>query len=230
MVIWLQQHYLTLVTIFFLIVAGLLVSQVSWFFEISKSFDQHSVAEIAEHAGIWGPIAIISLMATAIVASPIPSAPIGLAAGALYGTTFGAVCIVIGAELGAMIAFFLARTLDRKILKSWFGERLSKGMLGSQNVIMTTVFFSRLIPFFSFDMISYAAGLSHLEFWRFALATFAGVVPVSIAISYFGNEVGTGDLRRATWAILGFGLITGLPILWLGYIRLLKIFGSQTNE
>ncbi len=36
-------------------------------------------------AGIWGPVVIVALMTVAVVASPIPSAPIALAAGADYG-------------------------------------------------------------------------------------------------------------------------------------------------
>ena len=39
--------------------------------------------------GMAGPLALIGLMVLAIVASPIPSGPIAVAAGALYGTLWG---------------------------------------------------------------------------------------------------------------------------------------------
>ena len=39
--------------------------------------------------GIIGPILIIGLMSIAIVLNPLPSAPIALAAGAVYGHTLG---------------------------------------------------------------------------------------------------------------------------------------------
>ncbi len=48
-------------------------------------------------AGGWGPVLIIALMAIAIVATPIPSAPIAVAAGAAYGHTQGTIYIVLGA-------------------------------------------------------------------------------------------------------------------------------------
>ena len=64
-------------------------------------------------AGIWGPILVVGLMTIAIVATPIPSAPIALAAGAAYGHTVGTVYIVLGAEFGALAAFVLARFLGR---------------------------------------------------------------------------------------------------------------------
>jgi uncharacterized membrane protein YdjX (TVP38/TMEM64 family) len=92
-------------------------------------------------------------------------------------------------------------------------------LLGSQTALTATVFASRLMPFVSFDMISYAAGLSRLHAWRFALATLAGIVPASFVLAHFGGEAVSGDFGRATWAVLGLGLVTGLPLLWLAMRR-----------
>jgi len=71
------------------------------------------------------------------------------------------------------------------------------------------------MPFVSFDMISYAAGLSRLHAWRFALATLAGIIPASFLLAHVGGEAVSGDLGRATWAVLGLGLVTGVPLLWV---------------
>ena len=121
--------------------------------------------------GPLGPLMIIVLLVAAIVLSPIPSAPIALAAGAAYGHGWGTVYVVIGAELGALIAFGIARLVGREALRRWFGPRIDMGLLGSQTALMTIVFASRLLPFVSFDLVSYAAGLTVLKSWRFALAT-----------------------------------------------------------
>ena len=51
-----------------------------------------------EASGLLGPVLVVGLMTVAIVASPIPSAPIALAAGAAYGHTFGTILVVLGAE------------------------------------------------------------------------------------------------------------------------------------
>ncbi|SFF23599.1 Uncharacterized membrane protein YdjX, TVP38/TMEM64 family, SNARE-associated domain [Sulfitobacter brevis] len=170
-------------------------------------------------AGIWGPVVIVTLMTVAVVASPIPSAPITLAAGAAYGHLWGTVQVVIGAELGALIAFGLARILGQDVLRRMLGDRVDAGLLGSQTALTITVFASRLMPFVSFDMISYAAGLSRLQAWRFALATLAGNIPASFLLAHFGGEAVSGDLGRATWAVPGLGLVTGLPLLWIATRR-----------
>jgi uncharacterized membrane protein YdjX (TVP38/TMEM64 family) len=185
------------------------------FTEIRNLLDSKTLKALVARAGFWGPVLIVTLMAVAIVASPIPSAPIALAAGAAYGHIWGTVLVVIGAELGALIAFGLARVLGHDALRRVFGTSIDAGLLGSQTALTTMVFVSRLMPFVSFDMNSYAAGLSRLHTWRFALATLAGIVPASFMLAHFGGEAVSGDLGRTTWAVLGLGLITGLPLLWV---------------
>ena len=59
-----------------------------------------------EKQGPIGPLLIVGLMIIAIIMSPIPSAPIALVSGALYGHTLGTIYIVIGSVLGASVAFF----------------------------------------------------------------------------------------------------------------------------
>ncbi|MFD1194740.1 TVP38/TMEM64 family protein [Seohaeicola saemankumensis] len=186
----------------------------SVFTEAPGLMDGESLKMLVVRAGIWGPVLIVTLMTVAIVASPIPSAPIALAAGAAYGHIWGTVLVVIGAELGALIAFGLARVLGRDVLRRMFGDKLDAGLLGSQTALTATVFASRLMPFVSFDMISYAAGLSRLHTWRFACATLAGIIPASFLLAHFGDEAASGDLGRASWAVLGLGLVTGVPLLW----------------
>jgi len=54
-------------------------------------------------------IPVAGLIALAIVFNPLPGAPIALGAGAIYGHTLGTVYVVAGAELGAILAFMIAR-------------------------------------------------------------------------------------------------------------------------
>lgn len=182
--------------------------------EVLRSvIDEGTVSRWIEGRGAFGPVLIIVLMMLAVVASPLPSAPIALAAGAAYGHFAGTLYVILGAELGALIAFALARGLGRDILKRWFGERLDAGLLGSQNALMLAVFTSRLLPFVSFDMISYAAGLSGLHAWRFALATLAGIVPASFVLAHLGGEAARGDWQGASWAAIGLAPATLVPMV-----------------
>lgn len=174
--------------------------------------DGHALRRYIMGLGMAGPIAVVALMTLAIVVSPIPSAPIALAAGALYGHAWGTTYIALGAELGALVAFGLARLLGRDALQRWFGDRLPNTRLGSQGTLMAIVFVSRLLPFISFDVVSYAAGFTTLSWWRFALATLAGIVPASYLLAHFGGEMATGELDRILYAVLALGLLTLAPL------------------
>lgn len=162
--------------------------------------------------GSFGPLAVIGLMAGAIVLSPIPSAPIALAAGAAFGHTWGTIYVLIGAEIGALIAFIIARLLGYEVLQRWFGDRLPLGLLGSQNTLMGIVFVTRLVPFLSFDLVSYAAGLTPLAAWRFAVATLAGIAPASFLLAHFGSEMASTDARRIAISVLALGGLTLIPV------------------
>lgn len=163
--------------------------------------------------GLWGPFAIVALMTLAILVSPLPSAPIAVAAGAAYGHVWGTVYVFVGAEAGAIAAFFLSRFLGYDVLHRWFGAQLSVGWLGSQNKLMGIVFISRLIPFISFDLVSYAAGLTVLSFWRFAVATALGIVPASFLLAHLGDEMATGETEKFMISIAAIGALTLLPIV-----------------
>lgn len=167
--------------------------------------------------GLWGPAALIVIMAVAIVVSPLPSAPIALAAGAAYGHFWGTIYVIAGAEIGALIAFGLAHILGYQIMHRWFGDQIRTSWLGSQNTLTWLVFVSRLIPFISFDVVSYAAGLTSITTLRFAVATLFGLVPAAFLLTHFGGELASEDSVQVTVAALGLGLLTGIPILvhWL---------------
>ena len=174
-----------------------------------------------QELGILGPLAIIGLMTLAVVVSPIPSAPIAMAAGAAYGHTEGAVYVLLGAELGAISAFFIARLLGLATLQKWLDPRLIARLQGSQNAMMGILFVTRLLPFISFDMVSYAAGVTPLRFWRFAVATLAGIIPASFLLAYFGAELAGEEGRRIALTLLLLGGISLLITIthWLTHRR-----------
>lgn len=177
------------------------------------SLDAATVKNLVERVGILGPIAIVAFMTVAVVASPIPSAPIALAAGAAYGHYAGAALVAIGSEIGAMLAFVIARYLGWDALGLLLKGKEDYGLLGSQNALTLIVFVSRLLPFVSFDAMSYAAGLSKIHFWRFLLATLAGILPASFLLAHFGATALSGEFGAWEYLIFGLGLLTAVPLL-----------------
>lgn len=174
--------------------------------------DPERLHRIVEDLGPSGPLAVVLMLAAAIVFSPIPSAPIALVAGAAYGKLWGTVYILAGAELGALVAFGISRRFGYGAVRRWPWAVRLLDRPRSQTALMAIVFVSRLLPFLSFDAISYVAGLTPLIWWRFALATLAGVTPVSIALVWFGDRMATVGSDWVLWGVLLLGGVTLVPL------------------
>lgn len=141
--------------------------------------------QLAEWGGL-APFVYMVLMAF-VVATPIPSLPLNFAAGAFFGPFPGTLYSVTGATCGALISFTLARYLGRGFI-----ERFLKGHIHfctpcSDKLLAKVVFFARLVPVFSFDLISYGAGLTMMSVRNFILANFLGMIPLTFAFNYFGS-------------------------------------------
>ncbi|MDH3220984.1 MAG: TVP38/TMEM64 family protein [Gammaproteobacteria bacterium] len=201
-----------------LFVLALLAALVLGYFALEGSglmvyfTDSRPIVAQIRALGMLGPALIVGLMVLAIVFNPLPSAPIALAAGAVYGHTLGTVYIVTGAEIGAIIAFFIARTVGYEIASKHF-DKFALHRFGSQNGLMLIVFAARLLPFMSFDLVSYAAGVTPLKAWRFALATLLGLVPMSFLLAHMGSEVIDGGTVDFAATILLLGLLVAVPLI-----------------
>ena len=152
------------------------------------------ISAYLEDFGPLAPIVFIFMMMSAVVISPIPSLPLDAAAGAFFGPFLGTVYSVIGAEGGALIGFFIARFLGRETV-----ARLLKTNIGfcdrcTEHHLFLVIMGSRLLPIFSFDLISYGAGLTRISTRGFALATFIGMIPPTFAFNYFGSGVFSGSI------------------------------------
>jgi len=140
-------------------------------------------------AGPWGPLVYVLAMVIAIVISPIPSSPLAILAGAIFGWTEAFILTMIGAVGGAIIAFYIARMFGRPIVEKLISpSRLAEieEMMPERHLALA-IFFLRIPPLPFFDAISYAAGLTKISFRSFTIATFFGLIPIVFTLSYFGG-------------------------------------------
>ncbi len=170
--------------------------------------DSQQLQQLVAQAGILSGLVIIGLLAMAIVVSPVPSAPIAVVAGMLYGHILGTIYVVLGSVMGALIAFMISRKLGRAYFEQKLAAHLPVKLVGSQSTLMLIVFLTRLAPFLSFDVISYAAGMTRLSIWRFLLATILGIIPISFALAHLGSASVAGEVQSIVSALLLLGIIT----------------------
>jgi uncharacterized membrane protein YdjX (TVP38/TMEM64 family) len=74
------------------------------------------------------------------------------------------------------------------------------------------VLIARLLPFVSFDIVSYAAGLTAMGWWEFIWATGLGQLPATLVYSYVGDML-VGSVRNVVFGLLMLFALTTLIIM-----------------
>ncbi|MCL7930637.1 TVP38/TMEM64 family protein [Halomonas llamarensis] len=160
--------------------------------------------------GATGPLLLMLLMVIAVVVGPIPTLPISATAGLAFGVIGGTAVAAIGALIGAMAAFWIARCLGREMACKRFPDNSLLARDGSQRFLTVMILLTRLIPVFSFALISYAAGVTAIHAWRFALATFIGMLPMTVVFAGLGN---TFTLNPVLAVVAGLAILA--VMVWL---------------
>jgi uncharacterized membrane protein YdjX (TVP38/TMEM64 family) len=196
------------IVLLIVVVGGSLV--LGWQVDFERILNPGHLAEMLQSLGPWGPLVLIGSMATAVVIPPIPSLPLDLASGAAFGPLFGTLYAVIGAAIGAILSFLIGRALGREGISRLFKVDAVFCEKCSDHHIGLLVFFARLLPIVSFDVVSYGAGFTTISLRNYSLATIAGMIPPTFAFAYLGSSV-----VSAQWVLIGASLLLVAVIVLL---------------
>jgi uncharacterized membrane protein YdjX (TVP38/TMEM64 family) len=149
------------------------------------------------------------------ILSPLPDTPVVLAGGFIFGPYIAIPLTIIGQLLGATADFYLARKLGRNFVTKKFPKATATLNAYSHSLGWQTVFLMRLTPTLSFDILSYAAGLSTIRYKPYILATLCGMTPLVIITSLLGYSAGLHS-KILPILILGIGaiVVTGMFLLF----------------
>lgn len=156
------------------------------------SLNLDAVVELIRGYGVYAAIISFILMILQSVLAPIPALLITLANAAVFGWWKGALLSFWSAMAGAALCFYIARTLGRDYVEKVVTKTgLAKVDEFFERYGKNSILICRLLPFVSFDIVSYAAGLTPIKFWDFFIATGLGQLPATIVYSYLGNLAGS---------------------------------------
>ena len=176
-------------------------------FRMFASGDFTVVKDFVASYGAYAAVISFLLMILQSIAAPLPAFLITFANANLFGWWQGAILSWSSAMAGAAVCFFIARILGRDV-----AEKLtSKAGLKQIDTFFekygkNTILICRLLPFISFDIVSYAAGLTSISFGAFFLATGLGQLPATIVYSYVGGMLTGGAKMFVTGLMLLFAL------------------------
>ena len=173
-------------------------------------FLHHSMEWIAQSG--WSGVVWFVILYTLTCVFFLPGSVLTVGAGAVYGFWFSTVLVTVSSTLGAVVNFLTSRYLAR----GWMHGKLGpSGKFRALDKAVSAegwriIFTSRMSPIIPHSLVSYAAGLLRISFWRFTLASFFGFLPQSAAYTYIGAVLGKAVRTSA-------GVTDHDPILWIFY-------------
>jgi uncharacterized membrane protein YdjX (TVP38/TMEM64 family) len=184
-----------------------------------------SISDISDYIrtwGVWAPLLSIIIMAFQAIVLRFPSILITAANGMIFGVFWGSVISWIGAMIGGGGSFLIAK---------WMGVSLVRRFLRNEsiwekvdeingNYAFKVVLIGRLLPFVSFDFLSYAAGLSKMKTLPFLVATGVGMIPGTIAYVLIGRGIGQAEVYSRFFTL--FVAIICVVVIIIFYLKRLK--------
>lgn len=170
-----------------------------------------SMINWVEDLGPWGPAAFIAVYVTATVLM-LPGAPLGLAAGALFGVLAGTGIVSIASTAGAALAFLIARHLARDAVAARLARHASFAALDRAlcREGWKIVALARLSPVFPYSLLNFAFGLTSVRFSQYVFMSWIAMLPGTLLYVYLGSLARAGvkssSKTPAEWALYAVGL------------------------
>ncbi|WP_227499985.1 TVP38/TMEM64 family protein [Synechococcus sp. PCC 7335] len=150
-------------------------------------FDRMALTDFFEEAGhsSIGLFVVAHIVANAV---GVPGTLLVIVGGAVYGLWWGTLWSVVGASLGAIAAFCLARYLFSDWFKARFYhkpifKKLNTALCTNALLCVLTIRFSPVSPF---NVVNFAFGLSPVPVRAYAIGTFIGIIPGTLAYTWLG--------------------------------------------
>ena len=173
-----SKTVLLIVIVAALFVGFLFLPVRSWFMQLES---------YVQSLGAIGPVVVVFVYVLCTVLL-IPGSIITVGAGTLFGLTTGAIVVVLGANLGALSSFLLARSFLREKVAGWAAVnpkfRSLDQAIGRQGFKM--VLLTRLSPVFPFVLLNYLLGLTAVRTPAYGLANLIGMLPATFLFVYIG--------------------------------------------
>lgn len=146
-----------------------------------------------EAMGIFAPIIYILLytVATWLI---LPSTPLNLTGGAIFGIWWGTLWTTVAALLGAIACFGFTRTIGRELITRKLAGRWDAVDAEIRQGGLFYMFAIRLLPIIPYGIVNFTAGLTSIKFKDYFIGTLLGTLPGVLPFVMMG--AGIGELSR----------------------------------
>ena len=153
----------------------------------SLAENRDALAAFIEANMLLALLAFMAIYAVTVTLSLPGGAVLTLAGGLLFGWFLGGIASVIGATLGAVAVFIIAKSALSDLFAAKAGPWLDRFRQGFQKDAFNYLLFLRLVPIFPFWLVNLAPGLLGVSFSTYVITTILGIIPGTFAYSLAGN-------------------------------------------
>ena len=146
------------------------------------------------------------------------TAVLTLVSGIVFGTLTGFALSLAATTLGGTVALYSTRFLFYDLVERRFTGQIEMVNKGIEKEGAFYLFGLRMIPVIPFWLLNLVMGLTSMRVPIFMLATFCGMMPVLLIVTYTGNEL--GDIESFSFAevftpdlILALCLLASFPLI-----------------
>ena len=173
--------------------------------------DREQLQMWLETMGIWAPIIYILLytIGTLLI---LPSTPLNLTGGAIFGIWWGTLWTTAAALIAAIVAFAFTRTVGREIIAKKFAGRWEAIDAEIRLGGLFYMFAIRLLPIIPYGLVNFAAGLTSIKLKDYFIGTLMGTLPGVLPFVMMGsgiNELSQGNVLPLMCAFALTGMLVG---------------------
>ncbi|GAA0548016.1 TVP38/TMEM64 family protein [Chitinophaga japonensis] len=173
-------------------------------FEVLTSKDRQRINDWVSQFGLLGPLILVVLMMVQMFLFVVPNVLVMLVAITCYGPVWGSLISLVGvfasSSLGYMIGRFLGPSIVNKFISVKTQEKI-RGFIKAYGVPAIAI--TRLSSL-SNDSLSFVAGILKMSYWKYILATLAGITPLVVLLAIYGKN---GRIEKALIWIAAISLV-----------------------
>jgi uncharacterized membrane protein YdjX (TVP38/TMEM64 family) len=160
---------MVLLTIFCVIAAGIGVL-------IVGRIDRQQFQTWLETMGGLAPVVyiVVYTVGTLLI---LPSTPLNLTGGAIFGVYWGTLWTTIAALVAAIAAFAFTRTIGRELVSQKLAEHWRAVDAEIRQGGLFYLFAIRLLPLIPYGIVNFVAGLTSIKFKDYFIGTLLGTLP-----------------------------------------------------
>jgi uncharacterized membrane protein YdjX (TVP38/TMEM64 family) len=189
---------------------------------IEPSIKLEAVKYFFDSFGNLAPGVYVACVMIEVLVAPIPGLMLYAPGGIIFGGFKGGLLSLVGNTLGAGISCAAVRGIGDAWMRRFFS---AEKIEATQDLIERRgawlILLLRANPLTSSDLVSYAAGLTHIPIWKVMTATAFGMAPLCFAQAYLADNL----MRRYPWLFYPLLAFCGIYLI----VILLVIYRIRTK-